>query len=204
MNNLAAIMHKYNLKFYPTFSSIGGFVASIVIISIILISSCTKRECRGTIARPVLKLKLKKQYVTKAGNILFTKDTFLRITQIIGIGSIKDSGSVYKAIGPKDSLNILNLPLSPLSDTSSYYITWKDTNTKNPTKIKEYIKFKYEKRQVQTSELCGFQFYFNILSVDSLKRPLKTNGFQDIVITKSTVNLVNDTVHAYIYLNQKR
>jgi len=191
-------MNKNILKFCFTFSSMRGLAASILIIAILLISSCTKRECRGTIARPFLKLKFKKRYVSNGS----TKDTFLHITEIKALRKNNDT-AIYNAIpGIKDSFNILSLPLSTLDSTSSYLITWKDTNTKTPTFITEKIKFNYKSYQEQTSELCGFQFYFKFLKVDSFKVSNK-NGFQDIIITKQTVNLVNDTVHAYIYLNQK-
>ena len=187
---------KNKIRFSLT--AINSLAASIFIISFILVCSCTKRECRGSVARPVLKLRIKKEYFGAEGTIIGIKDTFLRITSIQGIGSVHDSLLIKKPDNSKDSLNILSLPLSPIHDTTSFIIAWKDSNTATPLNRKDRIKFSYTRYQVQTSELCGFTYYFK--NLDTMALPLKPYGFIGIDIVKPTVDLVNDTIHAYLYL----
>ena len=187
-------------KIFQSVKALGGLLCSLSIICFLLIASCTKRECRGSITRPVLKIKFKKQFVS-GGNVLYIKDTFLRITGMKGVGRDKDSLFFVRDTFSKDSFNIISLPLSPLYDTTSFIITWKDTNIKSkPNFISDRLKFSYSRYQVQTSELCGFQYYFN--NLEAIPLPTILNGFQKIYVIKHKLDLVNDTVHAYVYLNQ--
>jgi hypothetical protein len=160
-------------------------IAFLLLIFVFCHVSCSQSECGSTAVFPVMRIKFYR--LTTLGRPL--DDTAsVAFREIIGVRANQKDTSLYAG-----TLSQINLPLSPIENESTYIFKYNNLS-------EDRITFKYNRKNVLISEVCGFAVNFDSLRTDKTQPRFRQQyNFIDSIFVRQPLVSTENEIHVKMY-----